>query len=373
MISLKDRPVRVLYVHGGKLNYGGTEAYMMNYYRHFDRTRLQVDFAVHGFERGVYEDEIEAMGGQVFYLPVKSRDYFGNIRALQKLFQSGRYEIVHAHMDAMNAVVLKQAKKCGIPVRISHSHNTQHQTQNCLKLMLNDFEKKQVSHYATELLTCSEAAGKWLYGDKPFTVLHNAIDAEQYRFSPQTREAVRESLGLRDRFVVGHVGRFHFQKNHEFLLEIFRCLHREHPQAALLLVGDGELRTRLEEKIKAYGLTDDVILTGNRSDVASLLQAMDVFLFPSLFEGLGIVLIEAQAAGLPSVASSEVPAEADLTDTVRYLGLEQSPDVWAQAVWDAGKAVREDRCDDVKAAGYDITEQARRLEEFYLTRLEQLC
>ena len=370
MIHLAE-PVRVLYVHGGKLNYGGTEAYMMNYYRHFDHSRLQIDFAVHGFERGVYEDEIEALGGRVFYVPVKSQDYSGNKRALREIFRSGAYQAVHSHMDAMNAVVLKQAMECGVPVRISHSHNTQHQTQNRLKLLLNDFEKKRIPRYATDLFACSDAAGKWLYGDASFTVLHNAIDAQQYRFDPELRKRMRSSLGLEGLFVVGHVGRFHFQKNHALLLEIFHCLHQAHPQSVLLLVGDGTLRPELEAKIEELGIKDNVVLAGNRADVSALLQAMDVFLFPSLFEGLGIALLEAQCAGLPCIASDAVPAEANITETVQYFALEQQPSVWAEAVWKAKNIMRTDHCETIKAMGYDIGEQALKLQEFYFKRLHE--
>ncbi len=366
-----EQPTRVLYVHGGQLNYGGTEAYMMNYYRHFDRTKLQVDFAVHGFARGVYEDEIEAMGGRVFYLPIKSEDYFGNLKALREIYKSGSYSIVHSHMDAMNAVVLKQAKKCGIPVRISHSHNTQHQTKNKLKLALNDYAKRQIRKYATELFACSDLAGQWLYGADSFTVLNNAIDTEKYRFDPEKRRRMRASLGIGERFAVGHVGRLSFQKNHDFLLAVFRCLHEAHPEAVLLLVGDGERRAEIEAKIAEYSLQDSVILTGNRSDIPELLQAMDVFLFPSLFEGLPVTLVEAQAAGLPCLISDTITQKTALTDQVRFLSLEASPESWAEAVWN-GKAVsRSESCDKVRAAGYDIAEQAEKLQEFYLTKARE--
>ena len=372
MNALAAEPVRVLYVHGGRLCRGGTEAYLMNYYRHLDRRVLQLDFAVHGFERGVYEDEIEAMGGRVYPVPVKSRDWLGNRRALRALFESGRYRIVHSHMDAMNAVVLRQAMECGIPVRISHSHNTRHQTQNRLKLILNDYEKKRLPRYATDLCACSEPAGTWLYGNAAFTVLRNAIDTGRYRYDPTAREKMRAALGAEGRFVVGHVGRFHFQKNHDFLLEIFRCLRRSHPEAMLMLVGDGERRPELEEKIKKYGLEKDVLLTGNRPDVPALLLAMDVFLFPSLFEGLGIALLEAECTGLPCVASDAVPEEASITNTVHYLALEQPPSVWAEAVWRAGELPRADRSEEVRAAGYDIGGQAEKLQRFYLERLREV-
>ena len=364
-------PTRILYVHGGKLSYGGTEAYMMNYCRRFDKKKLQVDFIVHGFEHGVYDDEIEAMGGTVYHVPVKSKDYLGNLKALREIFSSGKYNIVHSHMDAMNAVVLKQAKKCGIPVRISHSHNTQHLTQNKLKLLLNDYEKKQIKKVATDFMACSDLAGDWLYDKTPYTVLNNAIETDNFRFEPARREQMREQLGLEGCFVVGHIGRFHFQKNHDFLLEVFQSLHRAHPETALLLVGDGERRGEIEQKVAALGLKNSVVMTGNRSDVPDLLQAMDVFLFPSLFEGLPVTLVEAQASGMPCIIADTITPKTAITDCVRFMKLELSPAKWAEAVWNAHGVPRTDRIAEVKAAGYDAQEQADRLQRFYLQKAQE--
>lgn len=362
------KPIRVLYVHGGKLNYGGTESYMMNYYRHFDRTKLQIDFAVHGFERGVFEDEIEAMGGQVFYLPIKSKDYFGNLKGLRNLFQSGDYQIVHSQMDGMNAVVLREAKKCGIPVRISHSHNTRHQTTSKWKRKLNDYAKGKIPKYATDLFACSDLAGGWLYEGKPFRVLNNAIDTQAYRFDPKKRSRVREAFGIGDRLLVGHVGRLHFQKNHDFLLEVFWKLYQAHPESMLMLVGEGERRGEIEAKITAYGLQKAVILTGNRPDIPLLLQGMDVFLFPSFFEGFPVTLVEAQAAGLPCVIANTITRKVALTDRVIFLSLDTPTQEWAARVWVAETGNRDGYSDQVKFAGFDITQEARTLQEFYLDR-----
>lgn len=233
---------RILYVNGGLMNRGGIESFMMNYYRHFDRSKIQIDFAVHdaGGE-GFYDHEIESMGGHIFHLPRKFTHPFSYANDLRKIINTGEYKIVHTHMDAMGAWVLKVAKECGVPVRIAHSHNTQHLTSNPIKLYFLEMARRDIVKYATERMACSEAAGKWLFGDYPFTVVHNAIDADKFVFNAAVRQQVRSELGISDNeFVIGHIGRFDIQKNHVFLINLFAKLLRIIPSARLVLVGGGQ-------------------------------------------------------------------------------------------------------------------------------------
>lgn len=359
--------IRVLYVHGGTLLYGGTEAYMMNFYRRFDRGQVQVDFVVHGDARGVYDDEIERLGGSVFHVPVKGQDYRGNTRALREIMEQGQYAAVHAHTDANNAHVLQIAKECGVPLRISHSHNTRTQSDSRLRRLYNGLEKRRIPYVATHLFACSEPAGRWLYGRQPFVVIPNAIEIERFAFDSVRREEMRRQLGLTDQLVVGHVGRFSFQKNHPFLLEIFAEMANRRPDATLLLIGDGENRERIERLIRLRGLKERVRIVPPTPRVADYMQAMDVFLLPSHFEGFAVVLVEAQTAGLPCFASLDAVPNADLTGLVSYISLSEPPSVWAEQVLRQPDTKREDAWRPVADAGYDIAAAAERLQRFYLT------
>jgi glycosyltransferase involved in cell wall biosynthesis len=369
-------PIRVLHILGGIFHHGGTEAFIMNYYRHIDRSAVQFDFVVHGFDKGVYDDEIEEMGGKIFHVPIKSRDYLGNIKALKSILGSGEYSIVHSHMDAMGMVVLKIAQKCHIPIRIAHSHNTCHQTNNKIQFALHEHARKNITKYATHLFACSVAAGKWLFGDSAikkdnFQVAKNAIAFEHFRFDKGKRALFREQLDVNDNFLVGHIGRFSEQKNHIFLLDIFAELLKQNQRARLALVGDGHLRSSIEEKAKKLGISDNVLLLGARQDASDLINAFDVFLLPSLFEGLPVVLTEAQANGLKCVVSDSITKEVAFFDTVTFVPLSNSPAEWAKQVLEFSTVeddgeTRTVARKDFTETGYDVEEAARSLQEFYL-------
>lgn len=364
-------PIRVLYINGGSMNRGGTESYMMNYYREMDTSKVQLDFVVHGFEKGAYDEEIKQLGGKMYHVPQKRKNYFGNIRALKKIFQSGEYQIVHAHMDAMNTFVLKTAKECGIPIRIAHSHNTEHLTNNRLKYALNEYARKRITKYATHYFACSEQAAAWLFGKEKLekvTYIKNAINLEKYLFEDEIRQKERRELGMEDHFVIGHVGRLDYQKNHSYLLEVFREVLVKKPEARLVLVGDGHLRKEIEAKIREENLTESVYLAGVRQDVQRLMNAFDVFCFPSHFEGLGMVLIEAQANGLRCVTSTAVPEEADITGETEFLSTQELPHMWADAVLRAEKPLEGRKVEKRRftTRGYSIAEEAAKLQNIYL-------
>jgi len=360
-------PERILYVHGSTMNRGGTEAYMMNYYRNFDREQLQVDFAVHGFCAGAWDDEIRAMGGRIIHLPVKSKDPIGNVRALRKLLSSGEYRVVHAQLDAMNSLVLKIAKSCGIPVRISHSHNTAVQTANPLKQLLNEMARRQIPRVATHLFACSEPAGTWLYGNHPFRIIPNAIDLGRFAFDPQKRSALRTALEIpEEALVLGHVGRFNAQKNHTFFVPLLKALLERDDRYRLVLVGEGPLKEPLRKLAEQEGVAHAIRFVDACSNVQDYYSVFDVFCLPSLFEGLPVVGLEAQAAGLPLLVSDTVSEELNLTGNVTFLPITEGEACWVRQLT-GGIPVRDPgAAGKLREAGYDIREAARMLQDWYL-------
>ena len=362
-----DKPIRILQVVT-HMNRGGLETMLMNYYRHIDRNKVQFDFLVHRQERAAYDDEIESLGGKIYRLPRLvpwSKTYR---RALNAFFKEHtEYKIVHVHQDCLSSVILKAAKKHGIPVRIAHSHNA-NQDRN-LRYIIKLFYKQFIPRYATDLFACGKQAGDWMFGGAPFQILNNAIDTGLYQYDSVRAKQVRQTFEIAENTtVIGHIGRFCPQKNHNFLMDIFHAFLKIDPSAKLLLVGDGELRSAMEEKIHALGIEGSVILTGVRSDVPDLLQAMDVFLFPSLYEGLPVTLVEAQAAGLPCVISNTIPIDCDLTKQIHRVSLEKTAETWAEKVYHCKALSRSETTAQLTAAGFDIRENARWLEEFYVQR-----
>lgn len=345
---------------------GGIETMLMNYYRQMDREQVQFDFLVHRLERKFYDDEIETLGGRIYRMPRLNPFNPGYYRALSRFFsQHPEYRVVHAHLDCLSAIPLGVAKRCGVRVRIAHSHNT-NEIHN-IKYPIKRICKKFIPFTATRLFAASELAGRWMFGRRKFTLLHNAVDTMRYRWNPQVREEVRRELGIaEDRLVVGLVGRFMPQKNHAFLLEVMANLVKKHPDALLLLVGTGELEKELKVKVERMGLHRNVLFTGSRSDVERVLQAMDVFVMTSLFEGFPVVLVEAQAAGLPCVISANITSESLLVPgRVIRLKLEDPVEEWSESILRVADYPRYDTRRDMIKSGYDICENAARLAAYY--------
>lgn len=358
-----SEPIRVLHVVT-YMGCGGLETMLMNYYRHIDRTKVQFDFLTHRKERHEYDDEIERLGGVIYRLPRLNPWSPGYHSALNNFFRDHReYKIVHSHIDCMSGIPLKAAKEAGIPVRIAHSHSNG-QDKN-FKYILKLYYKRNIPNVATQLFACSEAAGKWMFGNHEFTVLPNAIDIGKYTFDKQVREEVRKQFGLTDELVVGHVGRFSAVKNHEFLLDLFEKIYQKNGNSKLLLVGGGSLEDELKTKAHQMRIEENVIFAGIRSDVANCMQAMDVFVLPSLYEGLGIVAIEAQAAGLPCCLSDTVSREAAVTDLAKFYTLKDGADAWAKWVCDCSQTARKDTSDDLREKGYDIESATHKIQDFY--------
>lgn len=347
------------------MNRGGLETMLMNYYRHVDRTKVQFDFLTHREKRGDYDDEIEALGGKIYRLPVLNPWNAKYRKALVSFFEThSEYNVIHVHQDCMSSVILKEATKHNIPVRIAHSHSSS-QDKN-FKYLIKLIYRCHIPKYATKMFSCGEEAGRWMFRGAKFEVLNNAIDAKKYVFDYEKRREQRKYMNIdEDCLLLGHVGRFCFPKNHTFLIDIFSEICKK-KNAKLLLVGDGELRAQIEEKVKKLNLSDKVIFTGIRSDVANLMQAMDIFVFPSNYEGLPVTLIEAQASGLPCVISNQVPIECKKTDLVQQIALEEKAEVWADKIIEMAHTERENTYEEIKKSGFDIQENAKKLQEFYL-------
>ena len=364
--------IRVLQV-ATYMGRGGLESMIMNYYRHIDREKVQFDFLVHRQERAAFDDEIESLGGRIYRLPRLvpwSKSY---LSALNHFWdEHPEYRIVHVHQDCLSSVILKAAQQHNIPVRIAHSHSSS-QDKN-LKYLIKLWYKRNIPKYATNLFACGEDAGDWMFGGASYQIINNAIDVAAYTYDPTKRQEMRRQLGLENDFTIGHVGRFNQPKNHPFLIDIFAALLKKEPNAVLLLAGGGEDMPKIQAKAQALGVAEHVRFLGVRSDVADLMQAMDVFVFPSLYEGLPVTMVEAQASGLPCLISDKVPPECILTDgLVDVLPLSAAPKTWAEKILAKRAIPRTDRRAEIAAHGFDITTEAVKLQEFYLKAYEQNC
>ena len=362
-------PIRVLHILQ-RMEAGGTQALLMNIYRKIDRTKVQFDFLVVYKEKQFYDDEIEKMGGHVYKLSFRE-DL--NLPKFQKeladfFAQHHEYKIVHCHAYTIGYFCLKAAKKAGIPVRIAHSHSNAavHDVKLPLKLIM----QKLFTRYSTDLFACSEEAGKFAFKGKKFGIVQNAIDSQKFIADANIREEIRKALRVENKFVVGHVGRMQPEKNHDFLIDVFAEIKRKKPDAELILVGTGPLEDKIKNKVAEKDLSDCVHFLGNRKDMNRIYQAMDVFVFPSLFEGLGIVAIEAQAAGIPIVCSEGLPPETDITPIYRKLLLSDGAEKWANIALEMAQNLKAhtNMQQYVIDAGFDMDTTAKYMEGFYLDR-----
>lgn len=318
------KPVIVAQIMGKWIG-GGVESVIMNYYRHLDHTKVQFDFICDEDSTRIPYDEIKKLGGRVFLVP-KYQKLPQYLKALEDLFRKNHYRIVHSNVNTLSVFPLYAAKKAGIPVRISHSHSTSNAREwkrNIIKNILRPFSKK----YATDYFACSELAGRYLFGDKTFDqgkvkIIHNAIDLDKFKFDLEARKKLRKEFGIKDNTtVIGHVGRFVQQKNHTFLVDVFKEYHKKNPDSKLLLIGTGPLEEKIKAKVEKLNLMDSVLFLGQREDTNKLYSVMDVFCLPSLYEGLPVVGIESQSAGLPCVYSDKVTIEADAANNTYYASI----------------------------------------------------
>ena len=363
-------PIRVLNLFT-IMDCGGAETMIMNYYRKMDRTKIQFDFIVHRDQRAAYDEEILALGGRIFRMcPIYPQNFRKYRKMLSLFFQHHpEYGIIHSHMAQLGCFAFIEAKKAGVPARICHAHSAPDTFTFDLKMPVRNCFKRIMRPYITHMFVCGQKAGDWLYGQsnrEKFVMMNNAIDACRFAYDETVRESVRRELNIENQFVIGHVGRFATPKNHDKLIDIFFEIHKMEPESVLLLIGMGELLERIQKKVVVLHLEDSVLFLGARSDIHRYLQAMDCFVFPSIYEGLPLSVIEAQAAGLPCLISNGISDQCIITDLVRVLPLEMSETEWASRVVECSSVRRTNRTEEIIKAHFDVTENVRWLEEFYL-------
>lgn len=365
----KEFPIRVAIILGKWVG-GGVEAIIMNYYKHMDRNRIQFDFIIDEDSVFVPYDEIEELGGRVILCPPYQK-LFKYIRKLKKIFKENDYTIVHSQINTLSIFPLYVAKKTGIPIRIAHSHSTSNKKEwkkNMIKILLRPFSKVCANKY----MCCSELAGRWLFGNKEYDkgnvyLLNNAIDVGKFKYDETIRNNKRKELGIsNDVLVIGHIGRFVEQKNHRFLVDIFNEIKKNNDNSLLLLAGNGPLMNEIKNRVHNLGLDNDVRFLGQRSDANELYQAFDVFVLPSLYEGLPVVGIEAQASGSLCFLSDDMTKETKILESTVFLSLDDDADKWAAHILKDVESYRKhDTIDEVSQRGFDIEKEAVKLMNKY--------
>lgn len=372
-----SKPIRILH-NVGSISAGGMEALIMNYYRHIDRSKVQFDFMVRlpEMKSKYYEKEIKELGGKLFRLPLYNtetrRFFMGELFRFLK--QNPEYKIMHSHPDIVSVFYLTAAKAAGVPVRIAHSHGTSYDKN--WKALVKSAAKPFLNRCCTHRFACGEQAGSWLFGNKyknSVRILPNAIDVELFSYDIAKRSEFRAEFSLNNDFVIVNVAKFSEVKNHCFILDIFNEVSKLKKNAKLVLVGDGELKANIKEKVASLGLQEKVIFLGIRNDVDRILSGCDVFLLPSLFEGLPFVLIEAQTSGLKCIVSDAVPDDAKIIDKLYVsVPLSRSAKEWADIVLNNEKYERYSSAQAMKSHGYNIKDNAKHLEEFYINVYEKI-
>lgn len=365
------QPIRVLQVVG-KMHYGGMETLIMNIYRNIDRNKVQFDFLVHYDEPGEYDEEIRKLGGKIYVMPrTTPQNYFKYKKALNRFFRDHHeYLIVHGHLQSTAFLYHKIAKENGVKCCITHSHAAGY--DNNLKSRLAYYTSLRAQKCTDIFMGCSQMACELFFPDaiksgKQMYILKNGIQISKYIYSENSRNSMRKELCLDDKLVVGHIGRFSIVKNHAFLLNVFANIIKKRPDSILLLIGEGPLKDIIQKRANDLNIQGNIRFLGARNDVNLLLQAMDVFVLPSQYEGLGIVLIEAQAAGLKCFTSANVvPQEAQVTQLLEYLDLQSGPEAWADKILNSYPYNRQNSENEIMQHGYDISQTAKFLQDFYL-------
>lgn len=368
-MKIKEEPIRIAHIMGKWLG-GGVESVVMNYYRNIDRNKVQFDFICDEDSKYIPTDEIESLGGKVILIPPYQKP-FKYHKELKKVLKEGNYKIVHSHISTMSFFSLWAAKSAKVPVRIAHAHSTtnkQEKKKNLMKQVLKPFSKV----FATDFFCCSELAGRWQFGDKDYDqgkvyLLNNAIDVDKFKYDEKIRKEKRKELNIKDKnLVIGHIGRLATVKNHIFLIDIFNEIYKQNKNAILLLAGDGPLKEKTKNKVKELELEKNVQFLGQRNDANELYQAFDAFVLPSLYEGLPVVGVEAQTAGLPCFFSTDMTKEAKVLDTTKFIELSKSPKEWADIIIkELNNFKRKDMTKEITNNNYNIKNEAKKIEEKY--------
>ncbi len=370
-----DLPIKVLQVFT-ILDRGGAESNLMSYYRHIDTSRVHFDFLVHRDNKGAYEEEVEQLGGNIYRLPPIHPKHLNKYKkAVRAFFQQygTQYQVIHGQLSELGVFIYQEAKKIGVPVIISHAHNSKMPMDS--KAIFRWWWKKRMMQYINAYFSCGEIASHWFFGAKKAKeafVMNNSIEAEKFRYNKEADTHFRKVLQAENTVNFIHVGNFTFQKNHDFLISIFSEIQKLQPNAKLFLIGRDthtDIKEKVENKINQLNIKDKVVFLGERSNVNEILQAMDCFIFPSLFEGFGIAYLEAQASGLPCIISEFVPEEANvIPENTHRISLKNTAEDWAKKITDTLKTSTRlsNAPDKVIASGYDAANNAKQLADKYI-------
>lgn len=363
--------IRVLHMIGS-LDVGGSQTMIMNIYRRVDKNKIQFDFIVDHPDQLYFAEEIKKMGGKIYFVPsFKGTNIVEIVKVWNDFFNIHReYHILHSHVRSYAVIYLLIAKKYGL-ITIAHSHSTSNGSG--FPSIVKNIMQLPIRYIADYLFACSDKAGVWLYGKKALTksnyqMIPNGVDLERFAFDKSKRQEIREQLGIKtNEIVIGHIGRFTEPKNHKFLVELFEEYHKKNPNSRLLMVGDGELYETVRKQCDELGIAESVIMTGSRTDTENFYQAMDVFVFPSLWEGLPVAVVEAQANGLPCLISDVITRDVNLTDLISYLQLADKK-VWINFIDKVMEDERMEVSDEnrMKLQLFDSKKVAQKLEKFYL-------
>lgn len=361
--------MRVLEI-AASLKIGGAEkiARDIGYYSNSDL--YQIDYVVFGDEIGEYEKELQEKGSNVYHLPHPSSSYINYLKELYRLIKGNGYQVVHAHTMFNSGWAMLTAKICGVPIRISHSHSVDKQPdKNLVQRLYEKVMQLIIVSFSTHYVGCGVKAGEILFGKKRyhkkgFTIL-NGIDTKKFAYSETNREEIRKKLEITNNFVIGHVGHLSDVKNQSFLINLMPKILKKHKNATLLLLGEGEDRQKLEKQIIDLDLSQNIIMTGNVTDVHKYLSAMDAFVFPSLYEGMPLSVIEVQTNGLPCVMSDSVPQDVVLTDLIRRLSLKESDDVWVEVICDSKRCSPYKYEEQIKNLGLDSEKMVNKISNLY--------
>ena len=359
-----NRPLRVLHIVGGVMDVGGTETFLMSYYRNINRDLVQFDFCILEEGESQFDHEIRTLGGRIYNLPSKKRQPINHLKGLLKVLKEYQNYPVHMHLDGMNGFYGLIALLNSNKIRISHSHNTNHLTSNLVKVFIHDISRF-VNRYAnSHYAACSGNASIWLHGHrnlKKSNIVLNAIKTNDFDFNEQLRIQYRKKYNIADAIVIGHVGRFHNQKNHRFMIEIVKKLAKEKLNFKMVFLGGGELFEAIQKDVIQNNLEDYVLFLGKKSDPHNYYHMMDLFILPSIFEGLGIAIVEAQTNGLPCIVTDTIPSESIFKENVTRLPI-NTVDPWISQIKTSNL-----RREYVEINPYNINLSTQKLTDYYMT------
>ena len=348
---------------------GGIEVFLKNLYDNIDHKEFQFDF-IDTTEKGIcYKEEFEKGNSKIYKITSRSKNFMKNKKELEKVIKEGNYDVIHFHLNTLSYITpILLANKYNIKI-IVHSHN-EWKGKKIKVLLLDKINRKRIKKANIIRLACSDVAGKWIFENNQFLIINNAIDIEKFKFSEDIRKKIRLELNIPDNYtVLGNIGAFREQKNHEFLIDIYYEYLKLNPKSVLVLVGEGALMEKIKQKMKKLKISENVKFLGLRNDVNEVINAFDIFVFPSLYEGLGIVLVEAQCNGLLCFVSNTIPGNAKITNNIYYLPLEENSKYWADYIWKHGgiKPEHKNEMNKIKQAGYSVRDLAKKIEEIYNT------